>query len=196
VPGVPRPSGGTSRAGIPSGGSKPGGAPTPGGGNAAPKPGSMNAPGSNGGAAKPVQPAAPSKPAAPVQSPPATPGGPEVRPGQVGSAWPKGRRVGGRKEGVRPTDPPAGRREEGAWDLTPENQRRMERGRPPIGRDGREVELHHRDQNPRGPLDEVGSRTHDGIPHPKRPSTIDREKFAGERRRYWIDRIRELMGQK
>ena len=116
--------------------------------------------------------------------------------GQVASAYPKGRRVGGRGESVRATDPPAGVRESGAFDLTPDNIRRMEAGRPPIGRDGLPVELHHRGQNPAGPLDEMTSTSHDRIPHPVSPSQINRGAFAGERARYWRQRVRELHGQR
>jgi hypothetical protein len=36
---------------------------------------------------------------------------PATRPGQVASPYPQGRTVGGRKAGVRPTDPPSGLRE-------------------------------------------------------------------------------------
>jgi len=118
-----------------------------------------------------------------------------IKPGQVASPAPKGRRVGGKGEGVRPVDPPAGYREAGAFDLTPDNLARMEKGRPPIGRDGKPVELHHRGQSPEGPLDEMTSRTHDTIDHPERPSRIDRTEFAGERARYWRQRARELLGQ-
>jgi hypothetical protein len=118
-----------------------------------------------------------------------------VKPGQVASEYPHGRRVGGRGEGVRPTDAPSGFRELGAFDLTPENLRLMEKGRPPVGRDGLPVELHHRGQQPTGPLDELMSTTHDSVSHPVSPSQIDRSKFAGERARYWRQRVRKLLGQ-
>ena len=121
---------------------------------------------------------------------------PATRPGQVASPYPQGRAVGGRRAGVRPTDPPGGLRESGAFDLTDENLALMEKGRPPIGRDGLPVELHHRNQNPLGPLDEMTSTTHDTIPHPITPSQIDRGAFAGERSRYWVSRARELLGQR
>jgi hypothetical protein len=118
-----------------------------------------------------------------------------VEPGQVASAYPRGRRVGGRGQSVRPSDPTSGFQEADAWDLTPENQRLMEAGRSPIGRDGREVVLHHRDQSRHGPLDEKTATTHDNVSHPKSPSEIDRNKFARERARYWRTRIRILLGQ-
>ena len=118
-----------------------------------------------------------------------------IKPGQVASPYPPGRRVGGRRDGVRLSDPPSGLRESGAFDLTPDNLARMERGQPPIGRDGLPVNLHHRNQNPAGPLDELSETTHRTIDHPIRPSRIDRSQFAGERRRYWVQRSRELLGQ-
>ena len=120
---------------------------------------------------------------------------PPVAPGQTMSPYPQGRRVGGKGESPRPTDPPTGTREAGAWDPTPENLARMEQGKPPIGRDGMPVELHHRHQNPAGPLDQMTSTTHDTIPHPLTPSRIDRSKFSGERSRNWRGEARKLNGQ-
>jgi RHS repeat-associated protein len=120
---------------------------------------------------------------------------PGVLEGQIASAYPRGRRVAGTKEGRRANDPPVGFRESGAFDWTPDNVSRMERGQPPIGSDGRPVELHHRDQSPAGPLDEVTSTTHQALEHPRRPTQIDRDRFAGERRRYWVERVREAHGQ-
>jgi hypothetical protein len=118
-----------------------------------------------------------------------------VLPGQVASAYPQGRVVGGRGHSVRPTDPPAGVRESGAWDLNQQNQRLMEAGRPPVGNDALPVELHHRNQSPNGPLDEMTSTTHNGVSHPESPSQINRNQFKGERARYWRSRIRVLLGQ-
>jgi hypothetical protein len=83
----------------------------------------------------------------------------------------------------------------GRVDLTEKNLALMEKGRPPIGGDGLQVELHHRNQNPLGPLDEMTSTTHDTIPHPITPSQIDRGALASERSRYWVTRARELLGQ-
>jgi len=115
--------------------------------------------------------------------------------GQVASPYPQGRRVAGTRQGVRPGDPPTGMREAGAWDMTPDNLARMERGQPPLGYDGMPVQLHHRGQNPAGPLDELSTTTHRMIDHPIQPSQIDRNQFAGERKRYWVQRARELLGQ-
>jgi RHS repeat-associated protein len=118
-----------------------------------------------------------------------------VKPGQTMSAYPQGRVVGGRGESPRLSDPPAGMRESGAWDPTPDNLALMERGRPPVGRDGLPVELHHRNQSPAGPLDQMTSTTHDTIPHPLSPSQINRSQFGGERARYWRGEARTLNGQ-
>jgi len=121
--------------------------------------------------------------------------GPDVKPGQVASPYPKDRSVAGQKEGARPTDPLRGMQESDAWDMTPENLARMEKGQPPIGKDNKTIELHHRDQNPAGPLDELSNTTHKTVAHPETTSRIDRNQFAGERRRYWVERARELLGQ-
>ena len=120
---------------------------------------------------------------------------PTVAEGQIASAYPQGRRIAGAREGRRATDPSPGLRESGAFDWTPENITRMERGQPAIGIDGRPVELHHRSQDPSGPLDEMSATSHQGVEHPNRPSQIDRDRFAGERRRYWVERVRDAHGQ-
>ena len=64
-----------------------------------------------------------------------------------------------------------------------------------MGVDGRPVQLHHRGQDPAGPLDELSAAAHQDVAHPLRPSQIDRGKFAGERSRYWVQRVREAHGQ-
>ena len=120
---------------------------------------------------------------------------PPIKPGQVASPYPRGRIIGGNKQGVRPTDLEVERRQPGAFDLTQENLNLMEQGRPPIGNDRLRVELHHQNQKPRGPFEEVTSTYHDTFSHPIRPSPIDRSVFAGERSRYWASRSRELLGQ-
>ena len=68
-----------------------------------------------------------------------------------------------------------------------------QRGLAPIGDDGYPVELHHRDQDPDGPLDEMTrtdhrlggnfSNNHDNTG--QSPSSIDRTVFNTERRAYW-----------
>lgn len=115
--------------------------------------------------------------------------------GRIASAYPRERRVAGGRQGRRAEDPMPGFRESGAFKWTPDNINRMERGQPPIGVDGRPVELHHRGQNPAGPLDEMSASSHQGVEHPYRPSQIDRDRFAGERRRYWVERVRGAHGQ-
>lgn len=120
---------------------------------------------------------------------------PSVAEDPIMSAYPRDRRVAGGREGRRSSDPSPGLQESGAFRWTPENISRMERGQPPIGVDGRPIELHHRDQDPTGPLDELQSSTHQTIDHPERPSRIDRDRFAGERRRYWVERVRQAHGQ-
>jgi hypothetical protein len=119
----------------------------------------------------------------------------DVAEGQIASAYPRGRRVAGNREGRRVSDPAPGFREEGTFQWTSENIARMEKGQPPIGSDGRPVELHHRGQNPAGPLDELTSAAHQRVAHPEAPTRIDRDRFAGERRRHWIERVREAHGQ-
>ena len=118
-----------------------------------------------------------------------------VKPGQTMSSYPQGRVVGGKGESPRLSDPPAGMKESSAWDPTPDNLALMERGRPPVGRDSLPVELHHRNQSPAGPLDQMTSTTHDNIPHPISPSQINRSQFGGERGRYWRGEARTLNGQ-
>jgi hypothetical protein len=68
-----------------------------------------------------------------------------------------------------------------------------QRGNAPIGDDGHPVEVHHRDQSPEGPLDEMTrtdhrlgdnfSKNHDNTG--QTPSLIDRRAFAQERQSYW-----------
>ena len=114
---------------------------------------------------------------------------------QIASPYPQDRIVGGKGEGRRVTDPKVGDVESDSWELTQENIKRMEEGRAPIGVDGQSIEIHHRDQNPKGPLDEMTATSHRGVDHPLRPSRINRSKFSGERKRYWRERIRKIMGQ-
>ncbi|HHJ19944.1 MAG TPA: hypothetical protein ENJ84_09030 [Gammaproteobacteria bacterium] len=114
---------------------------------------------------------------------------------QVASSYPKDRIVGGKGEGRRATDPEVGIVESGSWELTQENIERMERGRPPIGADGKPIVIHHRNQSPEGPFDEMTSTSHRGVDHPLSPSRIDRNIFQGEKRRYWRERIRKILGQ-
>ncbi|GAA6391750.1 HNH/ENDO VII family nuclease [Megasphaera sp.] len=80
------------------------------------------------------------------------------------------------------------------------NRERMERGRPPLTRDGEEIELHHIGQKPDNPLAELTLKEHrgignDGILHDKTKETeINRIEFAKERRDHWKGRIEAMEG--
>lgn len=75
------------------------------------------------------------------------------------------------------------------------NRQRMERGRPPITKDGQEVELHHIGQKQDSPLAELTMEEHRGtgndtILHDKaKESEIDRVAFAKERKDHWKSRV-------
>lgn len=77
------------------------------------------------------------------------------------------------------------------------NRERMERGRPPITKDGDEVELHHIGQKPDSPLAELTTQEHRGtgndtILHDKnKESEINRGEFAKERKEHWKSRAEE-----
>lgn len=74
------------------------------------------------------------------------------------------------------------------------NRERMERGRPPLTKDGKEVELHHIGQKQDSPLAELTTEEHRGtgndtILHDKtKESEIDRTVFAKERKEHWKSR--------
>lgn len=80
------------------------------------------------------------------------------------------------------------------------NRERMERGRPPITKNGEEVELHHIGQKPDSPLAELTMEEHRGegndtILHDKTKETeIDRNEFGKERREHWKDRVNAMEG--
>ncbi len=80
------------------------------------------------------------------------------------------------------------------------NRERMERGRPPITKEGEEVELHHIGQKQNSPLAELTIEQHrgvgnDSILHNKTKETeIDRNEFGKERREHWKDRVRAMEG--
>lgn len=75
------------------------------------------------------------------------------------------------------------------------NRERMERGRPPITKDGKEVELHHIGQKANGPLAELTTEEHRGVGndtvlHNKnKESEINRTEFAKERQQHWKERV-------
>lgn len=77
------------------------------------------------------------------------------------------------------------------------NRERMERGRPPITKDGKEVELHHIGQKQDSPLAELTMEEHRGtgndtILHDKtKESEIDRTVFAKERKEHWKSRVND-----
>lgn len=74
------------------------------------------------------------------------------------------------------------------------NRERMERGRPPITKDGKEVELHHIGQKANAPLAELTTEEHrgagnDAVLHNKnKESEINRTEFAKERQQHWKER--------
>jgi hypothetical protein len=79
------------------------------------------------------------------------------------------------------------------YENTPENQDRMQQSKPPIGKDGKPVELHHEGQRPNGPVKEMTRTEHRGGEnftknHPntgQKPSQIDRNQAARDRRKHW-----------
>lgn len=82
------------------------------------------------------------------------------------------------------------------------NRERMERGRPPITKDGEEVELHHIGQKQNSPLAELTMELHRGVGNDKilhdktKETEIDRNEFRKERRDYWMDRVETMEGEK
>lgn len=78
------------------------------------------------------------------------------------------------------------------------NRERMKRGRPPITKDGKELELHHIGQKSDSPLAELTPEEHrgkgnDAILHDKtKQSEIDRNKFAEERSEHWKARVQQM----
>lgn len=81
------------------------------------------------------------------------------------------------------------------------NRERMERGRPPMTKDGEEVELHHIGQKQNSPLAELTMEQHRGVGndtilHDKTKETeIDRNEFGKERRDHWKDRVESMEGE-
>lgn len=81
------------------------------------------------------------------------------------------------------------------------NRERMERGRPPITKNGEEVELHHIGQKQNSPLAELTMEQHRGVGndtilHDKTKETeIDRNEFGKERRDHWKDRVESMKGE-
>jgi A nuclease of the HNH/ENDO VII superfamily with conserved LHH len=71
-------------------------------------------------------------------------------------------------------------------------------GLAPWGSDGRRVELHHRAQQPNGPLDEYNYTRHKQIhsPYPYEPSQIDPTLRCGQRQRWWVQRALDHLQQR
>ena len=74
------------------------------------------------------------------------------------------------------------------------NSERMEKGLPPLDKNGRPIELHHIGQKSDSPLAELTTSEHRGkgndtvLHDKKKESEIDRDKFAEERSEHWKDR--------
>lgn len=81
------------------------------------------------------------------------------------------------------------------------NREKMERGRPPITKDGENIELHHIGQKQNSSLAELTMEQHRGIGndiilHDKTKETeIDRNEFGKERREHWKDRVNVMGGK-
>jgi hypothetical protein len=99
-------------------------------------------------------------------------------------------------EGRRTDDPPRGMERNRVFDQSDPNLQRMLDGRPPIGRDGEPVNLHHRTRGPMSKLDEYSATEHRDLPlhEPDLDSQIDRDLFGEQRARYWVTRARRLLG--
>ena len=71
------------------------------------------------------------------------------------------------------------------------NSERMEKGLPPLDKNGRPIELHHIGQKSDSPLAELTTSEHRGkgndtvLHDKKKESEIDRDKFAEERSEHW-----------
>ena len=80
------------------------------------------------------------------------------------------------------------------------NRERMERGRPPITKDGEEVELHHIGQKQNSPLAELTIEQHRGVGNDRilhnktKEKEIDRNEFGKERRDHWKNRVGSMEG--
>lgn len=98
-------------------------------------------------------------------------------------------------KGRLPDDPPRGHMLS-KFEVSEENLKRMLNGKPPLGPDGKAVELHHRTRGPMSRLDEYTQTDHRnlGLHEPGVDSLIDREQFTKQRARYWISRARDLLG--
>jgi hypothetical protein len=97
-------------------------------------------------------------------------------------------------EARRPDDPWIGIRQQNIFKWDKKNIEEMLNGRPPWGHDGKKVILHHRAQQPNGPLDEYSATLHQqqsGLLHGEDYTRIDRQLFDAQRARYWVWRALE-----
>ncbi len=86
------------------------------------------------------------------------------------------------------------------YESNQQNVDRMKQGKAPVDKDGKPVELHHQNQNPKGPIQEMTQQQHRGPGnykqnHPqgnRQPSRIDRNQAARERREHWKRRAEEI----
>jgi RHS repeat-associated protein len=81
---------------------------------------------------------------------------------------------------------------------TTENRERMAVGKAPIGKDGYPVELHHPEQKPEEPVEEMTRTDHrlgenytKNHPNANESSKIDRTKFRSARRKYWQKKLEQ-----
>ena len=87
----------------------------------------------------------------------------------------------------------------GPYENTPQNQERMSKGKAPVDKDGKPVELHHEGQASEGNLKEMTQGEHRGGENFKKnhsntsqePSQIDRSKFKQQREQYWKDKAKQ-----
>ncbi|MGK5114748.1 HNH/ENDO VII family nuclease [Geodermatophilus sp. CPCC 205506] len=101
-------------------------------------------------------------------------------------------------EGRLADDPPLGMQRNKLFDQNDSNLQRMLDGRPPIGRDGEPLNLHHRTRGPMSRLDEYSATEHRQLRLHEAglDSQIDRTLFGEQRARYWVTRARSLLNLK
>jgi hypothetical protein len=104
-------------------------------------------------------------------------------------------------EGLRPVphDPFVGvQRPIFKW--TDDNLQKMLDGQAPVGIDGKKVQLHHRNRQKNGPLDEYTGSEHTKLSPYLHPADapgypVDRAQFVGQRERYWRSRARKYLAE-
>src|SRR5215469_16924696 len=96
----------------------------------------------------------------------------------------------------QPASSGAGARKGGGdnpYEATKENLNQMKQGRPPVGTDGKKVELHHKGQTNNSPLAEMTQTQHRGKGNfarnhsntGQRPSQMNRSQANKARRQHW-----------